>query len=273
MTTAPSAAEESLRDAVLLYASFDRAVGADRGGGGLTFATRFGPPGVPDKYVFKPGFDERVFRIAPGQGVHGGALEVIDVLPENGRIFLPVRGNLDYQPGGWSGAISFWINTDPNTQLKTTFCDPVQITQKGAGDGGIWCDFNNAKPRRDLRMGVFPAVAQGQKPIAEDAPDAPLVRIPGPVFKVGAWRHIVMSWRNLDTGKADAEAVLYLDGAAQGAIDKRPLAMQWEVDKAGIYVAVNYIGLLDELATFCRALTPDEVRLLHRQPGLLAKQE
>ena len=39
--------------------------------------------------------------------------------------------------------------------------------------------------------------------------------------------------------------------------------MDWEVDKAGVYIAVNYIGLLDELALFDRALKAEEVGLLH----------
>jgi hypothetical protein len=43
------------------------------------------------------------------------------------------------------------------------------------------------------------------------------------------------------------------------------------VDRAGIYVAVNYIGLLDELAVFDRELTATEVKLLHDTPGLLAR--
>jgi hypothetical protein len=272
MSTASHAGEAALRQAVSLYCSFDREVRGDFGGGGLDFATRTGKPGQPETYVFKKGFDAKVFRIARDKGLSGGALEVTDVLPESGRIFLPARGNLAYQPGGWGGAVSFWMNTDPNTQLKTTFCDPVQITQKGANNGGIWCDFNNAKPRRDLRMGVFPAAAEGQKPMGEDDPDAPLVRVPAVAFKVGEWHHVVLSWSNFDTGKADAQAVLYLDGVRRGAIEKRPIAMQWDLDKAGIYVAVNYIGLLDELATFRRALTDAEVRLLHAQPGVLAKR-
>ena len=45
--------------------------------------------------------------------------------------------------------------------------------------------------------------------------------------------------------------------------------MDWDVERAGIYTAVNYLGLLDELAFFGRELTPDEVRLLHADPALL----
>src|SRR5439155_250054 len=83
-----------------------------------------------------------VFTIAKDGGIHGGALEVKDVLPRNGRIFIPAKGNLAFKKGGWGGAVSFWMKTDPETLLKTKFCDPFQITHKGANNAGIWVDFN-----------------------------------------------------------------------------------------------------------------------------------
>lgn len=267
----PGMADEiELRKAVLMYASFDAEVRADFGGGSREFGTRYGKLGEPATYTFEEGFDAKVFRIAAGKGVHGGALEATDVLANNGRIFLPARGRLAFKRGGWGGAVSIWMNTDPNQSLKTPFCDPIQITQKGANNGGIWFDFNNAKPRRDLRMGVFPAVVEGKKGIGEDDPQAPLVRVPGAAYKAGEWHHVVLTWKNFDTGKTDAHADLYIDGKHIGAVKERAIAMDWDLDKAGIFVAVNYIGLLDELATFSRELTTDEVSLLHRQPGILA---
>jgi hypothetical protein len=63
--------------------------------------------------------------------------------------------------------------------------------------------------------------------------------------------------------------VLYIDGRKMGEVKGRALGMEWDVERSGIYVAVNYVGLLDELATFNRALTGDEV-LLRNKPGLLA---
>ncbi len=262
--------EPSIRKAVLLYVSFDQQVRADFGGGCPHFATRFGTPNDPSTHVFEQGFDTNVFRIAPGKGVHGGALEVADVLPKNGRIFVPMRGHLDFNKSGWGGAVSVWINTDPNEKLKTPFCDPIQITQKGANNGGIWFDFNHAKPKRDLRMGVFPAAPPGQKGISEEDPNAPMVGVPRIGFRLGEWHHVVLSWRNFDTGKNDAQADLYIDAKHMGSVKDRAIAMDWDVDRAGIYVAVNFIGLLDELATFSRPLTQAEVELLHRRPGMLA---
>jgi hypothetical protein len=261
--------EGALRRAVLFYASFDEEVKSDVGQGAATPATRFDNPAQKGQFVFEKGFDARVFRVAKGKGVHGGALEATDLLPRNGRIFFPLAGNLAYRKGGWGGALSVWINTDPNTLFKTKFCDPIQITHKGANNGGIWFDFNDARPR-DLRMGVFPAVAEGQKPIKEEDPQAPMVRVPKVGFKSGEWHHVVLSWDNLDTGREDAQALLYIDGKKMGEVKGRALGMEWDVERGGIYVAVNYVGLLDELATFNRALSGDEVLLLRNKPGLLA---
>jgi hypothetical protein len=260
--------KDDLPKAVIFYASFDEAVRGDFGGGALTPSTRSNDADEKSKFVFKKGFDSKVFRIAPGKGIQGGALKVVDVLPNNGRIFFPAKGNIGFKKGGWSGAVSFWINTDPNKLLKTPFCDPVQITHKGANNGGIWFDFNNARPR-DCRMGIFSAVSKGQKPISEDDPKAPMVRVPGAPFKAGDWHHIVLTWKNLDTGKPNGQAILYIDGKKQGSLESAPLAMDWDMDKAGIYVGVNFIGLMDEFAVFGRMVTPEEVARLHKSPGLL----
>jgi hypothetical protein len=272
--TAPIAAQEKpmtkdILAAVSLYASFDERVAADFGGGELAFSTRMNHETEAGKFVFQPGFDVRVFQIAKGQGISGGALSPQDVLPRNGRIFLPAKGNIGYRAGGWGGAVSFWLNTDPNTLLKTRFCDPVQITHKGANDGGLWFDFNDAKPR-DARMGFFPAVVPGKAAAKESDEGAPLVRIPAVGFKSGEWHHVVLNWQNFDTGRPDAETSLFIDGNRIGGATGRDIAMAWDLEKTGIYVAVNYLGLLDELAVFNRMLTDTEVAAVHAEPAILA---
>jgi hypothetical protein len=258
--------DDAIRKAVLFYASFDESLKPELGDG--TLATRFNHEKEAGKFVFEPGFDAKAFRIAKSKGIAQGCLEATDVLPRNGRIFYPIKGNLAFKKGGWGGSASMWINTDPNTLLKTKFCDPIQITQKGATNGGIWFDFNDAKPR-DLRMGVFPAVPDGKTGAKESDADAPMVRVPKVDFKVGQWHHVVLTWSNFDTGKPDAEATLYIDGKKIGDVKDRPIAMDWDVDRAGVYVAVNYIGLIDEMALFNRALTADEVAVLHKTPAWL----
>jgi hypothetical protein len=260
----------AIRKAVTFYASFDEEVRGDLGGGQLTPDTRTNHPTEKGRVVVEKGFDSKVFRIAKGKGVSGGALEVVDVPPNNGRIFFPAKGNLAFNKDGWGGGVSVWCNTDPDRMLRTKFCDPIQITQKGAGNGGLWFDFNDAKPRRDLRHGAFTAVPEGNKGVGEDDPNAPMVRVPGVGWKAGDWHHVVLTWRNLDTGRDDAVTALYIDGRLIGEVKGRAIAMGWDIDKAGVYVAISYVGLLDELALFDRALTADEVKALHADPGLLA---
>lgn len=260
---------EKIQKAVTFYASFDNSLEADVAGGARRLETRFNHDKEKGKFVYEKGFDNKVFRIAKDKGIAGGALEAVDVLPRNGRVFYPLKGNLAFKKGGWGGTLSVWIKTDPDKLLKTRFCDPIQITQKGANNGGIWFDFNDAKPR-DMRMGAFPAIPEGQQGIKEEDPNAPMVRVPKVGFKATDWHHIAITWTNFDTGKPDAHAILYIDGKKIGDVKDRPIAMDWDVEKAGIYVAVSYIGLLDELALFNRALTGDEVGSLQKQPGLLA---
>jgi formylglycine-generating enzyme required for sulfatase activity len=262
--------EGALRKAVALYASFDEAVKADFGGGDLTPWTRTTVDAEKKVYAYEKGYDDKALKIAKGKGISGGCLDAGELPVKNGRIYFPAKGNLAFKKGGWGGAVSVWINTDPNKLFKLKFCDPIQITQKGANNGGIWFDFNDAKPR-DLRMGVFPAIPEGGVGIKEEDPKAPMVRVKDIGFKSGDWHHVVLNWSNFDTGKKDALATLYIDGKTIGDVKDEAIAMAWDIDRAGIYVAVGYTGLLDELAVFNRTLTADEVAALHKEPGLVGR--
>jgi len=264
-----NADEKDIRKSVTFYASFDSGVKADVGGGQLTPDTRVNHATEKGQYVVEKGIDEKVFTIAKAKGTSGGALDAVDVLAKNGRIFYPAKGNIAFKKDGWSGSVSMWCKTDPDKFLKTKFCDPIQITHKGSGNGGLWFDFNDAKPR-DLRHGAFPMVPEGQKGISEEDPKAPMVRVPGIGWKADDWHHVVLTFKNLDTGKPDAVTALYIDGKLIGEVKERAIAMGWDIEKVGIYVSINYIGLLDELALFDKALTAEEVGLLHKKPDLLS---
>jgi hypothetical protein len=146
--------EADVRKAVTFYASFDETVKGDVGGGDLNIGTRSPHPTEKGQFVFEKGIDATVLKIAKGKGVVGGAFEATDVVPKNGWMYFPVKGNLAFKKGGWSGSLSLWCNTDPTRLIKAKFCDPVQITQKGYDNGALWFDFNDAKPR-DLRFGAF----------------------------------------------------------------------------------------------------------------------
>ncbi|MFT5524814.1 MAG: hypothetical protein ACI9G1_003919 [Pirellulaceae bacterium] len=265
-------ASDDLLRAVSLYASFDDKLEADFGGGELSLRTRSDHPTKKGEYVFQDGYDSNVFRLASDSGVAGGALRAVDILPRRGRLFYPAAKNLAFNRNGWSGAVSMWLNTDPNTIFKSPYCDPVQITQKGAHDGGIWLDFPDVKPR-DMRMGIYHALQDGEKAVKELDPKAPLVHLRRVPFKVGQWHHVVISWSNFDSSKGDALAQLFVDGRLIGEMKDREIAMNWEIEKTGIYIAVSYIGHFDELAVFNRALTANEISKLHAEPDWLNKRK
>jgi hypothetical protein len=270
LPAAPAQDRDPLLSIATFYASFDKEVKGDHGKGQLTFDTRANHATKKGEFEVTPGFSDKAFRIAKDKGVNGGALEAVDVLPNNGRIFVPAKGNIGYKAGGWNGAVQLWCKFDPDKMLKTKFCDPIQITQKGANNGGLWFDFNDSKPR-DLRHGAFPAIAEGKKGVGEDDPNAPMVRVPKIGWKDTDWHHVVLSWQNFDSGKPNAVSSLYIDGKLIGEVKDRELAMSWDIEKTGIYVAINYIGLLDELAVFNRELLAEEVARLHKQPELMRK--
>ena len=260
---------DRIRAAALLYASFDEKIEADQAGGKRILGTRYGHPAKPGGFEFEQGVPAKAFRIAGGKGVAGGgALEGTDVLPRFGRIYFPAKGNIAFREGGWGGTVSFWLNTNPDKLLKTSFCDPVQITHKGAHNGGLWIDFPDKTPRQ-MRLGVFPGLREGEKPLAESDANAAIVTQPAVGFQQGEWHHVAFTWDNFDTGRPDASARLYIDGKPVGSLEDRELAMRWDIDHVGIYVAVAYIGLLDEFAVFSRALSAEEIRLLHQTPALL----
>ena len=265
--------EGALTKAATFYASFDEAVKADFGHGELEISTRTTHKTEKGQFVYQKGYPSTCYRIAEGRGNSGGALEAVDIPADNGRMFFPAKGNIAYKKGGWSAALSMWVNFDPDTQLKLKFCDPVQITSKSAGNGGLWFDFNDAKPNRNLRMGMFPAVTES-RPMIKESREAwsPMVWVDAPGFKVGEWHHIAMNWHNLDTGRNDGRGELYIDGRRRGEIKDKdyPLTMDWDLDKCGIYVAIAYIGLIDEFALFNRPLSEADIALLRSKPGVLA---
>jgi len=180
-----------------------------------------------------------------------------------------VKGDLANKTNGWSGSVSLWCNTDPDRLIKSNFCDRVQITQKGCDNGALWFDFNDAKPR-DLGFGVFTALPAGQKAVTEADPKAPLVRLPGVGWKAGEWRHVVLTFKNFDTGKPDAVTALCIDGKRIGEVKDQVIAMGWDVEKAGVCLSLGCVGLLDEFALFDRALTAEDVELWHKKPDLPA---
>ncbi|MCA9068145.1 MAG: hypothetical protein KDA84_04445, partial [Planctomycetaceae bacterium] len=119
------------------------------------------------------------------------------------------------------------------------------------------------------RMGVFSGLRPGESPLKESDAAAPIVRLPRVGFQAGEWHHLVVSWDHFETGKNDAIAQFFVDGKLIGELKNHDIAMRWEIEKTGIYLAVNFIGFMDEVAIFRRRLSHPEIKYLYDNPQYL----
>ena len=202
--------------------------------------------------------------LAHNRGRFGHALE----FKRKGKpvIFYQSKDNITYSQSNWNGTISLWLSLDPETDLAPGYTDPIQITDAGYDDAAFWVDFSNKNPR-SFRMGVYGDVkVWNPKKIGPD--DNPafqkrLLPATDPPFSRGRWTHIVVTFSGINSENGTAN--FYINGKHQGSREiTEPFT--WELEQSKIFLGVNYIGLMDEVALFNRALTAEEVTQLYQLP-------
>ena len=250
-----------LKAALTFYASFDTSVQADFALGDSQMYT------VPNRRArdsAQVGLHKPDIRREAGQGKFGAGLVFTERSP--GNIYYPSAKNIAYNTADWSGAISFWLRLDPATDLEPGYCDPIQITDVSYNDAAIWVDFTKENPR-DFRLGVI-----GDRNIWNPNPEGPdnenpifnarLTGVKNPPFSGDVWTHILINFSNLNTG--NGKASLYLNGEHKGTRDSIDTPFTWELAQSNIYLGLGYIGLMDELSIYNRALTTKEIQALYQ---------
>lgn len=250
-----------LTSALTLYASFDNGVEADFALGDKQLYT------VPNRRArdsAQVGLHKPDISIAKGQGRYGAGLRYTE--RSRGNIYYPSAKNIAYDTLDWNGTISFWLSLDPATDLEPGYCDPIQITDVSYNDAAIWVDFTKENPR-DFRLGVIgdravwnpdPQGPDNENPIFIDQ----LVPVKNPPFAKGDWTHILITFSHLNTEKG--ESSLYMNGQLKGTRNSITDPFTWDLDKSNIYLGLGYIGLMDELAIFNKALSQDEINMLYQ---------
>jgi hypothetical protein len=203
--------------------------------------------------------------LAKEQGYYGGALEF--KRKATPVIFYQSDQNIKYSSENWNGTISLWLSLDPSLDLAPGYTDPIQITDSGYDDAALWVDFSDKNPR-SFRMGIFGDVSVwNPDKIGPDQNPAfieRLVTADEPPFGRGRWTHVVICFENLNT--EEGKASLYVNGKPQGHT-KISEPFSWDLYKSKIYLGLNYVGLLDEVAIFSGSLTDIEIESLYRMPG------
>jgi hypothetical protein len=271
LTSAAAVAEErpaaALRQSLTFHASFDHGPEADFARGDRTL---FHAPAIDQRAAAVAGLPSGgEVTLEPRGGRFGTALRFG---PSKGPIvFYKAEGNFASPHPGWSGTVSFWLSTDPATELAEGFCDPIQVTSKKWDDAAMFVEFEKRPTGIPFRLGVYadkdvwnPA---GRK--FEDIPASgrPLAAVAKPPFAAGKWTHVAFVFERFNTGQRDGLATLYLDGKQAGVISPRRQTFTWDSKQAAIMLGLGYIGLMDDLAVFNRALTSDEIRELSALPG------
>ena len=207
-----------------------------------------------------PGIARADVSIAKGEGVRGDCLRFGKKAPQ----VICFKGeSMPYKAKDWSGTVSFWMRLDPDKDLQPGHCDPIQITQRGWDNGAFWVDFDKELPR-DFRLGCFSdfsfwnpdKVPYDKWPVEK----RPMVTVKKPGFSRQAWKQVAFTYQGVN-GEGAAKATLYLDGKAMGSVSQ-PMRFTWDLKEAAILLGIDYIGDLDELMIFDRALNDQEIGLL-----------
>ncbi len=204
--------------------------------------------------------------LARGQGRFGDAVRF--TRKKSSVIFFKGARNMPYQSTNWSGTVSFWLSVDPLNDLEPGFCDPVQITPRSWNDAAFFVEFEKRPENIPFRLGVYADLTvwnPENRPFA-DIPqnERPLVTVERPPFGRDRWTHVAFTFERFNTSRPDGVARLYLDGEPQGSLSPRQQTFTWDIGASVIALGLGYIGLLDDLAVFDRALNDGQIRALHQ---------
>lgn len=255
-----AADSKPLRDALTLHASFDGKLEADFSRGDKTLYTMGGSTTGAAK-------ESDVIKLAPDEGRFGGALHITKKNPL--RPYFKGPGVLDYKPANWNGTVSIWLRLTPDEDLEPGYCDPVQIVGGDTKKGFIFLEWSKDEKPRHFRYAIRPLVELWNPNNLDWAKmtDAqrPMVYLERAPFSRTKWTHVVFSFDRLNAGK-NGVGKLYLDGKLEGTLRGWDLTLGWEADKVMLVLAAAYVGHMDELSVFNRALTDAEVMQLYQLP-------
>ena len=261
----PNVSPQNLRESLTFYASFDGKAHADFARGNPYAHTAKDYDQLPDG---KRGLRSKFISIAENQGVSGDALEF--TRKNDNIVYYQAKYNIPYTVENWSGTVSFWLQINPDTDLEPGYCDPIQITDEGYNDAALWVDFSDKNPRA-FRMGVYADLNAWNPEGTEGADNPEFVKrlVPSQDMPFGRkrWTHVVIRYENLNSENGSAQ--LYLDGELHGAQESIREPFTWDLEQATIRLGLSYVGLLDELAIFNKALSKEEIAELYSMQGNL----
>jgi hypothetical protein len=248
--------KEKLTQALTLHVSFDTGLDADFSRGDKKCYVQQGTklePARPNEQV----------TLAPNAGRFGGALHY----PKKGnyRPSFKDEGVLGYNAKSWNASVSIWLRLDPDKDLEPGYCDPVQIIGNDSKKGFIFLEWSKDEMPRYFRYAIRPLfhiwnptnVAWADIPFEK----RPMVQVARAPFSREKWTHALFTLQNINGNSPSG--TLYLNGKRQGTIEKWDLRFDWDPTKVLLVLGAAYVGHMDDLAVFNRALTDAEVQYIY----------
>jgi hypothetical protein len=246
----------ALQSALTFHASFDQGFDADfsRGEKGALARTKQGTV---------PLTANEELKLVPG-GRFGGGLHFTKKGSTQPR--FKGAGVLGYNDQSWSASVSVWLRLDPDKDLEPGYCDPLQIVGDDTKKGFIFLEWSKDETPREFRFAVRPKI-ELWNPTGLDwakMTDAqrPAVNLRKAPFSRDQWTHAVFTLENLNDKARKPLGKLYLNGQLMGKIENWNLTLGWNPDAVQLVLGASYVGHLDDLAVFNRALTDAEVKTL-----------
>ncbi len=254
-----------LRESLRMHASFDTDFAADFSRGDpilYEFTNRAerqqgGRPAHPDAHL----------EIASDHGRFGGALVRSEA--RVGRLMYRASDIIVPREGEYSGSVSVWLRTTPNEDLPAGYCDPVMILSDDFKKGALFIEWAPGEQRR-FRYAIVPPNSRwnpegrvwDEIPVAE----RPMVQPAATEFTRDRWVHVVFTFDRINAGR-EASGKLYLDGQPAGLISGWDLTFAWNPADIILALGWSYVGGIDDLAVFDRALGAKEVAFLNSLCG------
>jgi hypothetical protein len=246
-----------LSRALTLHASFDTGLDADFSRGDAACYVRQGKETVRAA----PNDDVKLDMAA---GRFGGALW----FTKKGTTRPQFNGTdvLNYNDRNWSATVSVWLRLTPDEDLEPGYCDPVQIVGDDSKKGFIFLEWSKDETPRFFRYAIRPLFHIWNPTNVQwaDIPfeKRPMVQVARAPFSRDRWTHVVFSVENINDKSKKPVGRLYLDSKLQGTIENWDLTFGWDPSQVLLVLGASYVGRMDDLAVFNRALSDAEVQRL-----------
>ena len=185
-------------------------------------------------------------------------------------LYYQASPNLPFPRANWSGSLSFWLKPDL-ARLGPRPSYPLQYFDGNWNRGGFFLRFPNVS-RDTFELGVVgsdPNVAGSLKLEQIPSSQKHIIAIRQAPFRNDEWTFVGITYKNVNPARAGVStARLYLDGKIVGQLET-PLRVQWMhpdernvKQNAAMFLGINYVGDIDDLRLYNKALTRAEMMAL-----------